>query len=46
MTIAWKLEIYLEQREVEYQVVTHPHSEYSMETAAKSHVHGGGAGKG
>ena len=46
MTIAWKLEIYLEQREVEYQVVTHPHSEYSMETAAKSHVHGDALAKG
>ena len=38
MTIASKLENYLQQREVEYQVVAHPHSEYSMETAAKAHV--------
>jgi Ala-tRNA(Pro) deacylase len=46
MTIASKLENYLQQREVEYQVVTHPHSEYSMETAEKAHVHGDALAKG
>ena len=46
MTIASKLENYLQQREVEYQVVAHPHSEYSMETAEKAHVHGDALAKG
>jgi Ala-tRNA(Pro) deacylase len=46
MTIASKLEIYLKQREVEYQVVTHPHSKYSMDTATKAHVHGDALAKG
>ena len=46
MTIALKLENYLEQQEVEYQVVTHPHSEYSMQTAEKAHVHGDALAKG
>ena len=46
MTIASKLKNYLHQREVEYQVVAHSHSEYSMETAAKAHVHGDALAKG
>ena len=46
MAIASKLEIYLKQRKVEYQVVTHPQSEYSMETAEKAHVHGDALAKG
>ena len=46
MTIASKLENYLQQREIKYQVTTHPHSEYSMETAAKAHVHGDALAKG
>ncbi|MEJ1334927.1 MAG: YbaK/EbsC family protein, partial [Candidatus Sedimenticola sp. (ex Thyasira tokunagai)] len=46
MAIASQLEKYLQQREVEYQVVAHPHSEYSMETAAKAHVHGDALAKG
>ena len=46
MTIASKLENYLQQQEVEYQVETHPHSEYSMETAEKAHVHGDALAKG
>ena len=46
MTIASKLENYLQQREIKYQVVTHPHSEYSMETAEKAHVHGDALAKG
>ena len=46
MAIASKLEYYLQQREVGYQVVAHPYSEYSMETAAKAHVHGDALAKG
>ncbi|MDH3221433.1 MAG: YbaK/EbsC family protein [Gammaproteobacteria bacterium] len=46
MTIASKLKKYLQQREVKYKVVTHLHSEYSMETAAKAHVHGDALAKG
>ncbi len=46
MTIASKLENYLQQREAEYQVVAHPHSEYSMETAAKAHIHSDALAKG
>jgi hypothetical protein len=30
MAIASKLKSYLEQREIKYEEVTHPHSEYSM----------------
>ena len=40
MAIASKLEKYLRQKSVKYKVLTHPHSEYSMETAEKAHVHG------
>ncbi len=40
MTIASKLENYLEQRNVNYQLVTHPNSKFSMETAEKAHVQG------
>ena len=46
MAIASKLENYLKQRAVDYQVVTHSHSEYSMETAEKAHVHGDALAKG
>ncbi len=46
MTIASKLENYLQQREVKYKVMTHPHSKYSMETAEKAHVHGDALAKG
>ena len=46
MAIALKLEDYLQQRGVEYQVVSHPKSEYSMETAEKAHVHGDSLSKG
>ncbi len=46
MAIATKLENYLRQREVEYKLVTHPRSEYSMETAEKAHVHGDALAKG
>jgi Ala-tRNA(Pro) deacylase len=46
MKIAPKLEDYLRQREIEYRVVSHPHSEYSMETAEKAHVSGDALAKG
>jgi len=46
MTIASKLENYLQQRKVKYKVVSHPHSEYSMETAEKAHVTGDALAKG
>ncbi|MGD2173036.1 MAG: YbaK/EbsC family protein [Gammaproteobacteria bacterium] len=46
MKIASKLEDYLQQREVDFRVVTHPHSEYSMETAEKAHVPGDALAKG
>ena len=46
VTISSKLENYLQQRKVEYQVVTHPHSEYSIETAKKAHVPGDALAKG
>lgn len=46
MNIAAKLEQYLRQREVDYQVVTHPRSEHSMETAEKAHVPGDALAKG
>lgn len=46
MKIAPKLENYLQRREADYQLVTHPHSEYSMETAEKAHVSGDALAKG
>lgn len=46
MTIAAKLQDYLQQREVDYELVEHPHSEHSMETAEKAHVHGDALAKG
>ncbi len=46
MAIASKLEHYLREREVKYKVVTHPHSEHSMETAEKAHVPGDALAKG
>lgn len=46
MNIASKLEQYLQQRGIDYQVVTHPRSEYSMETAEMAHVHGDALAKG
>ena len=46
MKIASKLEDYLQQREVDFRVVTHPHSEFSMETAEKAHVPGDALAKG
>ncbi len=46
MAIAAKLENYLQERDVEYHVETHPRSEFSMETAEKAHVHGDALAKG
>ena len=46
MTIATRLKHYLQTQNAEYQVVIHPHSDYSMETAEKAHVHGDALAKG
>lgn len=46
MTIATRLKRYLQTQNTEYQVVIHPHSDYSMETAEKAHVHGDALAKG
>ena len=46
MTIAAKLNEYLKAQEAKYKLVAHPHSEYSMETAEKAHVHGDALAKG
>ena len=46
MAIAPKLEEYLQQRNVRYEVITHPHSSYSMETAEMAHVPGDALAKG
>ena len=46
MAIAAKLENYLQARGVEYEIVTHPRSQFSMETAQKAHVHGDALAKG
>ncbi len=46
MAIAYKLESYLQLHEIGYEVITHPHSSYSMETAEKAHVPGDALAKG
>ena len=46
MAVAPNLENYLQKQKVKYQVVTHSHSEHSMETAEKAHVHGDALAKG
>lgn len=46
MAIARRLEKFLRERKVKYKVVTHPHSEHSMETAEKAHVPGDSLAKG
>ena len=46
MAISSKLETYLQSQSIDYQVTTHPHSEHSMETAEKAHVHGDALAKG
>jgi Ala-tRNA(Pro) deacylase len=40
MAIAPKLKTYLDQQSADYQVVSHPHTESSMVTAAAAHVSG------
>ncbi len=40
MAIAPRLEEYLRDQDVRYEVVKHPHSRYSMETAEMAHVPG------
>ena len=46
MKIAAKLEDYLERREIDYQLESHPHSEFSMQTAEMAHVSGDALAKG
>lgn len=46
MAISSRLEKYLREREVNYKVVIHPHSEHSQETAEKAHVPGDALAKG
>jgi len=46
MTIANQLKTYLQQHEAEYRLITHPHTEFSMETAEKAHVPGDALAKG
>ena len=46
MAIAGRLEKYLREHQVNYKLVTHPHSEHSMETAEKAHVPGDALAKG
>ncbi len=40
MSIATTLNRYLKDEQASYTLVTHPHSQYSMETAEKAHVPG------
>jgi Ala-tRNA(Pro) deacylase len=40
MTIASKLKAHLETHSVDYELIPHPHTESSMETAAAAHVPG------
>ena len=46
MAIAARLKKYLGERGIEYELVTHPHSEHSMDTAEKAHVPGDALAKG
>ena len=46
MTIAATLENYLKNQEINFQLVVHPYSKYSQETAEKAHVHGDALAKG
>lgn len=46
MTIANKLRTYLQQHEIEYGLISHPHTGSSMETAEKAHVPGDALAKG
>ncbi|MGA7979075.1 MAG: YbaK/EbsC family protein [Chromatiaceae bacterium] len=40
MTTAAKLKTYLDDHSIDYELVPHPHTEYSMATAAAAHVPG------
>ena len=46
MAMAKKLQEYLKQHEIKYRLITHPHSEFSMETAERAHVSGDALAKG
>ncbi len=46
MAIAKTLEKYLKNRDLRYKLVTHPHTESSMETAETAHVPGDALAKG
>lgn len=46
MTIANKLKAYLQQHEIEYELIPHAHSESSMDTAQKAHIPGDALAKG
>lgn len=46
MAIANILKIYLQQQEIEYRLISHPHSSSSMETAEMAHVPGDALAKG
>lgn len=46
MAIANQLKNYLEQHEAKYQLITHPHTGSSMETAEMAHVRGDALAKG
>ena len=46
MAIASRLDKYLREREVDFKVVTHAHSEHSQQTAEKAHVPGDALAKG
>lgn len=46
MAISNKLQLYLKQHDVSYQLISHPHSACSMESAEKAHVPGDALAKG
>jgi Ala-tRNA(Pro) deacylase len=46
MAISNKLQLYLKQHDVSYQLISHPHSAFSMESAEKAHVPGDALAKG
>lgn len=46
MAIAKKLQSYLKEHEVKYRLITHPHTEFSMESAERAHISGDALAKG
>ncbi len=46
MAISNKLQLYLKQHNVSYQLISHPHSHFSMDSAEKAHVPGDALAKG